>query len=117
MRRYLILIAYAPMTDAWDSFSEEERAAFVGQHAAFSVYVAEHGREIASGALADTDMATTVRHVEGKVVVSDGPFAETAEMIGGYYEVELPGLDSAIEAVQLLPHGYTVEIRPIIAVT
>lgn len=113
MRRYLILIAYEPMTDAWASFTEEERTAFVEQHMAFSDFVAEHGREIASGALADTDMATTVRHVDGKVVVSDGPFAETAEMIGGYYEVELPGLDTAIEGVQLLPHGYTVEIRPI----
>lgn len=117
MRRYLILIAYPASPQAWESFSAEEQAAFFEQHAAFSAYVGEHGREIASGALADTDTATTVRHVDGQVVVTDGPFAETTEMIGGFYEVELPDLDTAIAAVQLLPKGYTLEIRPIVAVS
>ncbi|USQ76917.1 YciI family protein [Ornithinimicrobium cryptoxanthini] len=115
MKRYLILIAYEP--GGWDRASEEARATFFEQHAAFSAFVAEHGRESASAALDDTDTATTVRHVDGKVVVTDGPFAETAEMIGGYYEVELPDLDSAIAAAALLPPSYTLEIRPVIDVT
>lgn len=115
MRRYLILIAYEPMD--WSTASEEVRAEFFEQHGAFSAYVAEHGKELASAALDDTDTATTVRHVDGAVVVSDGPFAETAEMIGGYYEVELPDLDTAIEAVKLLPPTYALEIRPVITIT
>ena len=45
------------------------------------------------------------------MAVVAGPFAETVEMIGGYYDVELPNLDAAIAAVSLLPAGYTVEIR------
>lgn len=45
--------------------------------------------------------------------MSDGPFAETAEMIGGYYAVEVPDLDSAIAAVTLLPKAFAVEIRPV----
>ena len=115
MRRYVVLIAYEPSD--WSSASEEVRAAFFEGHAAFSAYVAEHGREVASAALADTDTATTVRHVDGQVVVTDGPFAETAETIGGYYEVELPDLDTAIAAVSLLPPSYSLEIRPVVAVT
>lgn len=47
-------------------------------------YVDQHGTTLASAALADTDSATTVRHVDGSTTVSDGPFAETVEMIGGY---------------------------------
>lgn len=115
MREYLILIAYEPSD--WSSATEEVRAQFFAQHAAFSAFVAEHGRELASAALDGTDTATTVRHVDGEVVVSDGPFAETAEMIGGYYAVELPDLDNAIEAVSLLPPSYSLEIRPVVAVT
>lgn len=115
MKRYLILIAYEPWD--WATASEEVRQAFFDQHGAFSTFVAEHGSELASAALDDTDTATTVRRVNGDVAVTDGPFAETAEMIGGYYEVDLPDLDTAIEAVQLLPPSYTVEIRPVIAIT
>jgi len=81
MKRYLILIAYEPWD--WSAAPEEVRAAFFAQHGAFSAFVAEHGQEVASAALDDTDTATTVRHVDGEVVVTDGPFAETAEMIGG----------------------------------
>lgn len=114
MARYLILIAYDPWD--WSAASAETRDAFFAQHGAFSAYVAEHGTEVASAALGDTDTATTVRHVDGEVVLSDGPFAETAEMIGGYYEVELPDLDAAIAAAALLPPSYTLEIRPVVSV-
>lgn len=114
MKQYLVLIAYEPWD--WDSASEEVRATFFEQHGAFSAFVAEHGRELAGAALDGTDTATTVRHVDGQVVVSDGPFAETTEMIGGYYEVELPDLDTAISAVRLLPPSYSLEIRPVVAI-
>lgn len=115
MKRYLILIAYEPWD--WSTASEQVRAEFFEQHGAFSAFVEEHGREVASAALDDTDTATTVRHVDGQVVVTDGPFAETAEMIGGYYEVELPDLDTAIAGVRLLPPSYSLEIRPIVTIT
>ncbi|TDE94871.1 hypothetical protein EXU48_08765 [Occultella glacieicola] len=114
MKNYVILIAYEPWD--WSTATEEQRAAFFAQHGAFSEFIDAHGKQVASAALDDTDTATTVRHVNGEVVVTDGPFAETAEMIGGYYEVELPDLDTAIEAVALLPPSYSLEIRPVIAV-
>lgn len=112
MARYLILIAYEPWD--WSTAAEQTRDAFFSQHGAFSAYVSEHGTEVASAALGETDTATTVRHVDGEVVLTDGPFAETAEMIGGYYEVELPDLDAAIAAASLLPPSYTLEIRPVV---
>jgi hypothetical protein len=48
--------------------------------------------------------------------VTDGPFAELAEQVGGYYDVELPDLDTAISAGSLLHPSYTVEIRPVVGV-
>lgn len=114
MTRYLMLIAYLPGT--WEEAGPSERQVYVDTHAAFQEYVEIHGRHHASAALADTDEATTVRRRDGRVVVTDGPFAETTEMIGGYYEVELPDLDSAIAAASLLHPSYSVEIRPTITV-
>jgi hypothetical protein len=114
MKGYVIFIAYEPW--AWSSASSDVRQNYFDAHARFSAYVAEHGREVASAALADSDVATTLRRVDGELVVTDGPFAETVEMIGGYYEVELPDLDTAIEAAALLPESYTLEIRPVIEV-
>lgn len=114
MKQYLVLIAYEPMD--WDDAREDVRSGFMERHRAFSAYVAEHGRELGSAALADAGTATTVRHVDRQVVVTDGPFAETAETVGGYYDVELPDLDTAIGAAALLPPCYSVEIRPVITV-
>ena len=48
--------------------------------------------------------------------MTDGPFAETVEMIGGYYDVELPDLDHAMAACALLPAAYSLEIRPTIKI-
>lgn len=115
MKRYLILIAYE--WSNWDTAANAERREFIDGHAAFSAYVAEHGRELGSAALADPDQATTLRRDGDRVVISDGPFAETVEGIGGYYDVELPDLDAAIAAARLLPPAYTLEIRPTVRVT
>ncbi|WP_150462419.1 YciI family protein [Nesterenkonia ebinurensis] len=115
MKHYMFLIAYQP--GDLSAASEEARAAFFEQHGAFSAFVAEHGKELASAALDDVETATTVRHVNGEIVVSDGPFAQTSEIIGGYYQVELPDLDTAIAAVRLLPPSYSLEIRPISTIT
>lgn len=115
MRRYLFLLAYE--SSDWDDASEEVRQEYYRAHDAFSAHVAQHGRELGSAALADPGQATTVRRRAGELQVTEGPFAETVEMIGGYYDVELPDLDSAISAAALLPESYSVEIRPTIAIT
>lgn len=114
MKRYLVLIAYRE--GDWDDATPEEREDHFTRHAAFEEYVATHGRQISSAPLAGVDTATTVRHVDGRAAVSDGPFVEGVEVIGGYYDVELPDLDRAIEAATLLPTSYSVEIRPTVRI-
>jgi hypothetical protein len=70
-----------------------------------------HGKE-----LDDIRTAKTVRVHDGEVFVTDGPFAETKEQIGGLFEVTLPDLDTAIEFAAKIPtaeHG-SIEVRPIV---
>ena len=113
MKRYVFLLAYRE--SVWDEASAQQQATWMEDHERFHAFIAEHGRTIATAPLASISDATTVRHVEGQRVVTDGPFAETAETVGGYYDVELPSLDVAIDGAALLPSGYAIEIRPTIS--
>ncbi|MEO7268846.1 MAG: YciI family protein [Knoellia sp.] len=109
--RYLILVTFDP--GGWESASPEERQGYGDSHQAFDCFIAERGRRVAWATLAGADTATALRHVDGEMVVSSGPFVESVEEVGGYYDVELPDLDSAIHATSLLPSAYVVEIRPV----
>lgn len=115
MKRYVFLIAYEH--DEFEDLPPEEQESFFTAHEAFSAYLAEHGRERGSAALADADTATTVRHENNAVTISDGPYVETVETIGGYYDVELPDMDHAITAAAILPSSYSVEIRPTVTIS
>ena len=115
MKRYVVLVAYDP--GEWEAASPEQRQEYFDAHHAFERYIDEHGRRLHSGALCDAGTATTIGPGRGSErAVTDGPFAELAEQIGGYYDVELPDLDTAIEAGRLLPAAYTVEVRPVMNV-
>ncbi len=114
MKRYVLLLAYEP--GGYESATAEVQQEYFDAHHAFEAYVAEHGRVLGSAALATADTATTVRHVAGDPTVTDGPFVETVEQVGGYYDVELPDLDTAIAAGRLLPPAYAVEIRPTVTI-
>ena len=73
------------------------------------------GVHVASNALELTDTATTVRVREGETILSDGPFAETKEILGGYYVLDVPNLDEAVkwaERIPSAPYG-SVEVRPV----
>ncbi len=113
--RYVVLIAYEPW--AWAEASDVVKQEYFDAHHAFEQYIDEHGRRLSSAALSDADLATTItRGADGAEVVTDGPFVELTEQIGGYYDVELPNLDAAIAAGRLLPKAYTVEIRSVVGV-
>jgi len=109
--RYVILIACDPAD--WADADEATRREYFEAHHAFERHVAEHGTRLSSAALGDADVATTVRHSPDGVTVTDGPFAELVEQLSGYYDVELPDLDTAIQAAKLLPRAYAVEVRPV----
>ena len=77
-----------------------------------------NGQFLASSPLQPVSTATTVRVREGKRLVTDGPFAETREQLGGYYLVEARNLDEAIGIAGRIPGARvgTVEIRPVIEI-
>src|SRR5262249_9815381 len=73
------------------------------------------GPSVAGEALQSTDAATTVRVRDGQTQITDGPFAETKEYINGFYVIDAPDLDTAIEQaanVPLVGRG-SVEVRPV----
>ena len=115
MTRYLVMVASEPRL--WTDADDAARQVLVDAHRAFESFVDEQGRRISSAPLADADTATTVRRVGGEPLVTDGPFVDSVEMIGGYYDLELPDLDTAIAAAKLLSASYTVEIRPVLGLS
>lgn len=81
--------------DRWDSYTEEQRNEVYARHRAFHERASE--RILDGAELAPTRTATTVRVRNGNVEVTDGPFAETKEALGGFYLLECTDLDEAAE--------------------
>lgn len=108
MTKYLILLAYEP--SVWNGLTPEQQAPIINAHKRFHAVVGE--QILASEPLADREDATTMRHLDGRMVLTEGPFAETVEMIGGFYLVQAEDLDQVIDWCRLLPQQYSVEIRP-----
>jgi hypothetical protein len=66
-------------------------------------------------ALQATTTATTIRDVDGKDVITDGPFAETKEQLGGFYLLDAANLDEALKWAAKIPHpGSCIEVRPVV---
>jgi hypothetical protein len=113
MKYFVLLAGYGEMP-LWDSLSPEEQEAGLAKHGEFdAACAARAGVEILSGeALGDGSMATTLRTRAGEMLITDGPFAEAAEHIGGYFLLEAPDLDTVIELCRILP-AYDIDIRPV----
>jgi len=95
--------------------TKEEISATLRDYEAFTEEMAKRGVLQGGARLRWTTDATTVRVQNGKVLTSDGPFAETKEQIGGYFVVDCKDLDEAIEVASKIPgarHG-AIEVRPI----
>jgi hypothetical protein len=114
MAKYLLLI-YGDES-GWDSASAEDWNQMMQAHGAFTQNVLSQGGKILGGeALETTATATAVRNdAAGAQVVTDGPFVETKEALGGYYVIEVADLDQAIAFAKLCPApAGGVEVRPI----
>jgi hypothetical protein len=102
----------------WDNATQEVWEAELAKHDAFTAAVGARGAKVLGGeALDQTRTATTLRFEEGKdVLVTDGPFAEVKENLGGFYVIECKDLDEALEIGKLMPMtgGGSLEIRPIV---
>jgi hypothetical protein len=110
--RYLLLI-YSPESD--ETPSDDVAAASHAAYAAFTADIKARGLFQAGEALSPTSTATTVRIVDGEIVATDGPFAETKEALGGFYLIDARDLDEAIEVAAKIPAAAfgSIEIRPI----
>jgi len=110
--RYAVLIYQDERM--WAEATAEQRSAMHEAHGAFDRAVRERDALLGGEALTGVANATTLRRdPAGGVVLTDGPFAETAEQLGGFYLVEAPDLDTMTGLCALLPAAYTLEIRPV----
>lgn len=101
---------------SWREAGEGALEAAMDEAVALTHELHAKGQYIMSAPLHDTSTATCVRIRDGKRIVTDGPFAETREYLGGFHFVEVNSLEEAIEIAKKHPgarHG-TVEIRPIV---
>lgn len=87
----------------------------LGEYRDFTASVRDSGKLIGGQALEPIATATTVRVRDGKTLVTDGPFAETREQLGGYYLVDANDLDEAMAIAAKIPSARygSIEVRPI----
>jgi len=111
MAQYLILIHEDELS--WENANPETANRILSEHMAFGE---RHANALRGGAaLHPSSTATSIRrNSDGSVVVTDGPFAEAKEALGGYYLVEAADLDEALEIAKQVPAEFGgVEVRPV----
>jgi hypothetical protein len=111
--QYLLLI-YS--NDAqWATMSEADRNAMLGEYMEFTKSITQSGHYRGGNELKPVSTATTVRVRDKKRLVTDGPFAETKEQLGGYYLIDAKDLDDAIAIAARIPSARvgSIEVRPI----
>ena len=111
--RYLLLL-YGDESQWADALPEDIQRE-MDAYAAFDAEITKSGAFVAGEALEATNAATTLRLRDGEPVLSDGPFAETREQLGGFYVLECRDLDEAVGWAKKVPSvgGGAVEIRPV----
>ena len=111
--QYMLMIYTPPGT--WESMSEEERNATMGEYYDYTDSLEAAGVLRAGAPLETVDSATTVRVRDGKRLLTDGPFAETREHLGGYMLIDVENLDEALAVAAQGPvaRAGSVEVRPV----
>ena len=111
--QYLLQIYSNEAAERFETLSEDEQKAILGEYFAIS-----EAPGVAGGAqLQPPATATTVRVEDGNTLITDGPFVETKEALGGYFLFEADDLDAAIELASRIPAarmGGAVEVRPLV---
>jgi hypothetical protein len=99
----------------WDAMPEEKRGALFAEYGTFTKGIIDSGHFKAGEALQPVRTATTIRVREGKMLTTDGPFAETREQFGGFYLIEAKDLDEALAIAARIPSAKVgcVEVRPV----
>jgi hypothetical protein len=112
---YLLLI-YGNEADV-AKMRETEKAAMYQEFMGFTQSIQESKNHVAGHQLQDVATATTVRMRDGKRLVTDGPFAETREQLGGFYMIQAKDLDEALAIAERIPSARwgSIEVRPIVS--
>ena len=114
MAQYMLLIYDEPGT--WASLPEEEQSRMMDEYFSYTEELRESGAYVAGDALQPTDTARSVRVRDGERSVTDGPFAETKEVLGGYYLVDVESEQEALDWAAKIPSARlgTIEVRPVV---
>jgi hypothetical protein len=111
--KYAVLIYSSEARGAFEALPEEQQRSILGEYMALSeLPVTEGGAQLQSGAT-----ATTVRVEDGQTLLTDGPYAETKEILGGFYLIDVDDLDAALDFASKVPAarmGGLVEVRPLV---
>jgi hypothetical protein len=115
--RFLILIYDNPESrKVWASLTEEQRREGVQGYRELNAALDAAGEGVVNEALADADQTKQVTIRDGRIVTTDGPFAEVKEQLAGFYLVDCETIDKAVEYAAMIPEasGFgIVEVRPI----
>ena len=109
-----LLMAYV-QEDGWTKLTPAEQEQGLGAYMAYTEALTKAGVFKSTNRLHPTSTATTVREANGKPQVLDGPYADSKEQLGGYFIIDVPDLDAAIQWASRCPatgHG-VVEVRPL----
>ena len=111
--KYMLLIHFDQ--EAWGKLSLTERQQIYGEHVQLAAQLTSSGQYLAGAPLQPPSTATSVRIRDGQRLVTDGPFAETREQLGGYMLIEAKDLDEAIGIAARVPGACmgTVEVRTV----
>lgn len=113
--KFLLLMHLNPVV--WEALTEEERNEVMTGHGAFMETVAASGEMILTQALADPSQSAVVRVRDGERLVTDGPYLESKEYLGGYYLVDVENRERALELAAMIPDakvpGMGIEVRRI----
>ncbi|MFE9748163.1 YciI family protein [Saccharothrix saharensis] len=114
--KYLVLIYSNPESRAiWDHMADQDRTTGLDAYAALDEELAASGELLASEALTDPAQTTRIAVRDGQVLTTDGPFAETKELLAGFYLVEVDTPDRAVQIAARIPEARLglVEVRPV----
>jgi hypothetical protein len=114
--KYMLIMQLNPA--AFDALTEEQRKEIMEGHGAFMDTIKASGEMVETNALAEPAQSAVVRVRDGVPVVTDGPYLESKEFMGGYYVVDCATRERALELAALIPdagvEGLGIEVRPII---
>lgn len=112
--KYMLLIYHNE--PSWNAITEGEREQIYAEYGKLREQLVAKGQFVTGSQLQNTGTATSIRVRDGKELITDGPFAETHEQLGGYFLIEAKDLDEATSIATKIPSARTgtVEIRPLV---